>query len=55
MLDRVRQLLANLKDLQQLVTMCVYVSRGDGGGEEKKKGLRSKIVQVGGLTFYLKV
>lgn len=56
MLDRVRSLLANLSDLQILISICVSKSQQfTDNREESLRTIRSKITQIVGLKRMLLV
>uniref|UniRef100_A0AC35FNI5 DNA mismatch repair proteins mutS family domain-containing protein n=1 Tax=Panagrolaimus sp. PS1159 TaxID=55785 RepID=A0AC35FNI5_9BILA len=56
MLDRVRSLLANLNDLQVLISICVSKSQTfSENREESARSIRSKITQIVGLKRMLLV
>uniref|UniRef100_A0A914CRA4 DNA mismatch repair proteins mutS family domain-containing protein n=1 Tax=Acrobeloides nanus TaxID=290746 RepID=A0A914CRA4_9BILA len=56
MLERLRSLMTNLHDLQQILTLCVHITPLEiSNNEETKKSIRSKILQVIQLKALLSV
>jgi hypothetical protein len=53
--DRIRTILSTLSDLQQLISLCTYISMEQSTSkEDSKRVIRFKITQVFGLQSDLK-
>lgn len=52
MVEKLRSVLSQLHDLQQIVTMCVYINLSENTSrDESKRTIRNKIAHVT-LKFY---